>query len=869
MLMFGCSTKKNTVVTRTFHNINSRFNGFYWATESVKDGVAKIEKSNVDDYSRILPVFIYTDPKNAKSVYSEMDKAILKSSLVIHRHTITDKSGVIIPEAVKWIDDNYMLIGKAHFYKHDFFSGLEMFEYVAKEFKKQPSRYDAMLWMIRSYNEIGSFSLAEPLIDFLNNDKNFPKEMEAEFGAVSADYYLKLENYPMAIKYLIKASTQTKRKKARVRYCFILAQVYQQQKDFKKAIKNYEQVIKMNPPYEMAFNAIMNRARIHEIKSDEGKKIKKELKKMLVDFKNQEYQDQIYYALAEVVEKEGDTPGMIDYLNKSIKASVANNSQKALSYLKLADHNFDLPDYRLAEAYYDSTIKVMDPLHPNYEFIVNKKKCLSSLVLNLNTISTEDSLQRLASMSENAISKVIVDLIANVEIEEKKRKEEKDKPKEQNNSPFSQSNNPSTPNAPDAGGQWYFYNVATLSFGYTEFLKKWGNRKLEDNWRRSSKESVQAVAVQPDQQEVALDTLEKEVAKVGSDDIKNKEFYLKNIPFTPGQLLKSNIKIVDAYNNLGTIYKEQLINNVKAVEAFEELLNRYPDNKYKLSLYYQLYLLNIAMENTVRADYYRNILLNKYPETEYAKILKSPDYNKQKLANKNEIEQYYTNTYQKYKEAQYAEVIRNCSFADSVYTRNPLTPKFDYLRALAIGNTQDVKAFEGALTQIIIKNLKNEVKDKAQELLDIIKKQKEEKANPGSVAVENLVDTAVAKQTYVYNQDANYYWILLVGNKKGDVNKFKIALSDLNKEYFGSANLNINSTFLDEENQLMSVQSFTGKERAMNYFDFVKGSGDVFKDLEANSYQDFVISSENYSLFYQEKNIKKYLAFFKEKFLKK
>ena len=33
-----------------------------------------------------------------------------------------------------------------------------------------------------------------------------------------------------------------------------------------------------------------------------------------------------------------------------------------------------------------------------------------------------------------------------------------------------------------SGGKWYFYNPATLSFGFSEFQKKWGKRKLEDDW---------------------------------------------------------------------------------------------------------------------------------------------------------------------------------------------------------------------------------------------------------------------------------------------------------------------------------------------------------------------------------------------------
>ena len=861
LLALSCSTKKNTIVTRTFHNINSHFNGFYWATESVKEGVAKIERANVDDYSKILPVFIYTDPKDAKSVYAEMDKAITKCSLVIERHTITDKNGHVIPGAVKWIDDNYMLLGKAHFYKHDFFAGLEMFEYVEKEFKKELSRYDAMLWMMRSYNEIGSFSMTEPIIDFLNNDKNFPKDREAEFGAVAADYFIKLENYPQAIKYLSMASSLTRKRKVRARYTFILAQLYQKEKDGKKAVKYYEQVIKMSPSYEMSFNAIINRAMLHELSSSEGKKIKKDLDIMLKDFKNKEYKDQIYYALAEIAEKEKDIPLMVDYLKLSVRTSVANKNQKAISYLKLADVNFNIANYRLAQAYYDSTVSVIDVNFPNYEIIVNTKKSLSALVTCLNTISLEDSLQRLAAMSEGERGKLVDDLLADEALKEKKKKEELENQKNNQDSQQGQNtaniNNNQQNNNQQQAGLWYFYDPIKVGLGFSDFAKKWGNRKLEDDWRRSSKESIQV-----QEEVVEVDTVEQNAVVAKPGDNKKKDSYLKNIPVTQGQIKKSNSKIVEAYYNLGSIYKEQLLNNDKSVESFETLLKRFPDNKYKLSLYYQLYLLHLALDNQDRADYYRNILLKDFPETEYAKIIKVPDYNKQRQTNKNEVERFYIDTYQKYKEAKYAEVISKCAKADSAFAKNALTPKFDYLRALAIGNSQDKKAFESALTQIIIKNPKNEVKDKAQELLDLLKKPKSE-SEPTAIAVDSS-----AKPLYNFNNEADYYWITVLENKKGDPDKFKIALSDMNKTYYGSAELNINSSFLDNDNQLIEVKNFKGKDKAMDYFNFIKGSIDVFKDLEANTYQHFIISTENYIVFYKEKKVQDYLGFFKEKILK-
>ena len=171
----ACSTKKNTFIHRGYHNMTARYNGYYYSNENIKETVKKIEKANKDDFSKLIPLFIYTDNKTSKTYYSDFDKTIKKSSVVIQRHTITDKkTKKEIPNACKWIDDNYMLIGKAHFYKRDLFSALEAFEYVSKIYPNPEAKYGAMLWMIRTNNEIGSYSLSEETIDEIRNVKDFP-----------------------------------------------------------------------------------------------------------------------------------------------------------------------------------------------------------------------------------------------------------------------------------------------------------------------------------------------------------------------------------------------------------------------------------------------------------------------------------------------------------------------------------------------------------------------------------------------------------------------------------------------------------------------------------------------------------------------
>lgn len=857
VLSGGCSTKKNTVVHRAFHNLTSHFNGYFYAKESVKEGLGKIEQNYQDDYSKLLPVFIYPDSKQAQTVYGDMDKAIKKASLVIQRHCITDKKGKEIPGANKWIDDNYMVIGKSHFYKRDFFSALESFDYVSRAYKNMPARFNGMLWQVRTYNELGSLSMSEPILASLKEDNQFPKNLQKELAAISADFYIKSGSYEPAIKELTKAVTLTKKKKARTRYTYILAQLYEMTGDKKKASQYYGLVIGLNPAsYDMTFNARISRARLYDATAGDSKDIKKELQKMLKDDKNIEYFDQVYYALAEIAEKEKDMKEAVKLLNLSVRSSVTNTGQKARSFLKLADISFTKADYKNAQAYYDSTVAFLPKDHPEYNIINTKKQSLTALVQHINTITAEDSLQKMARMSEKDRDALIAETIKRYEAEEKRKEEEKLN-QQQNNNLFNNDQQSTTVFANT--NSWYFYNPSTVSFGIADFNKKWGNRKLEDNWRRSAKEVV--LGSNPEDGGTKEDTTGGGTTAVVVNKISNKktkEYYLQNVPLTPEAMKASNDRIVEAYYSLGSVYKEQLADNKRSAESFEEMMKRYEENKYKLQVYYQLYRLNLAMKDNEKANYYKNIFLTKYPDSEYAKIIRNPEAAKDALANRNKVEQFYTETFEKYKKGEYADVIARGNYADSAFGKNELASRFAILRAMSIGRTQDVKAYESALTQIIIKYPKDEVKDQAQYLLDVLNK-KGEAAKPDSLM-----------GPYQFDKDADHMWVIIIPNGKGNINKFKIALSDLNGKFFSTSDLKIESMLMDNDKQLVTVKNFAGTAKAMDYYNFVRDYKDVYKDLtpDDGGYQRFIISSQNFSTFYKEKKVNEYMAFFKDNFLK-
>jgi len=852
-LLTSCSQKKKTFTSRQFHNLTAHYNGLYWANVSLNEGIFNTERSHKDDYSKILSVFKYADEKVAKANYPQFDRAIEKTNKVIQYHSMLIKG----KEHCRWIDENYMTLGRSHFYKRDYYAAVTVFEYVVKIFADNPVRYDAFLWLVRSYSQMNSVIKTGPILDLLKHEKNLPKRLRDDYQSVLSDYYVRTEQYKKAQDALLEAIKVTKKKTVRGRYWYILAQIYEDERDLKKATLCYSKSAKLHPSYEMEFNARLAKARTFQVESGtDTKGLKKELNKMLKDEKNKEYLDQIYYALGDISARENDVPSALNYFKLSAQSSIANTRQKGVSYLRIADIYFDRKAYKPAQAYYDSTMVFLPKDFKNYEQIQNKKESLTAMIKDINIISREDSLLKVSAMDTAKISKLMDGIISQlIEDEEKKKQEQETMEQSSSSTSLTNENNPWQNG--NTTGTWYFYNPSTVSFGFAEFFKKWGNRPLEDNWRRSGKETVMA--------EQEIDTAQADTSgpeKIA--DNKTHAYYLKNIPFTVDQKAKANLKIVDAYYDLGGIYKEDLQDNEKAAETFENMLKRYPANKYELNLYYQLYRLYIAMNNSRLANYYKDKILNEHPDSEYAKIIKNPDYQKALLASKNEIEKYYTETFSAYHAARYGEVIAMVNKADSFYSSSMLMPKFALLRAYSIGRTNTANDYEKALQGVIAKYPKDDVKAKAQELLDYIKKMR---AAPVDSAA--LKDTVKYISPYTFQDSAEHQCIIIISPKKVNINDFKIRISNFNTEYFRLSELTISNVMLDMEHQIVVIKSFPAAENAKDYYDLINQDSKVFKDIPPEEYQLFPISNDNFPVFYNEKKTEEYKTFFTDNYLKK
>jgi len=869
-LFAACSVKKNTAVSRSYHNLTARYNVLFNGRESFRDGIQKAEEAFRPDYSNLLPVFIYKDKETPATAGGDMERTIKKCSKLVSLHSITVKPRVKNPgrnisqkqreflnkrEYNLFVDDAYLLMGKAHFYKMEYGRAEELFRMMLNDFRNQPILFEVQVWLARIMIETDLYTDAGEMLASLEKNPDFPKSVLAELYPTLADLHLARKEYPQAILYLQKALPYIRDKYTSTRYHYLLAQLFERTGELKKASDAFEQVIQMNPDYEMAFNAKISRALAYQQGFGQAEDIEQELVRMIRDDKNIDYQDQIYFALGNLMAKEGKRDQAIQYYGKSALVSTTNTRQKTRSYLTLADLYYQQPDYPNAQAFYDSTLLTMDADYPGYAALVSKTKTLTELVENIRTVAFEDSVQMLARLPEYFLFERIDKLI---DAERERREIEKQREQEaQLNAQF--SNETAVQNAvrqqnTAEGARWYFYNDAAKSLGFREFKVKYGNRKLEDNWQRANKAAIFIAATDETDEpgeggdSTAVNTEQNPLSRA---------FYLANIPRTDSAVSISNEKIENALYNLGMLYRNELKDLNRSYESLQELVKRFPQSEFLMSAYFNLYGISRDLRNEPMADFYRNELVARFPESMYARVLTNPGYLAELEESERRISAFYAETYALFQSARYPEVITRTAEALENYPNHPLAARFAYLSVLSKGKSLDKEVFREKLLDLILQYPKTEIAADAQNLIAYLNRD-----HPELVRSDDL---KASRKLYTYNPDESGR-VCLVVDKKINSNQLIFNVLNFNLDNFDALGLQVDLAELNTKQNLLVIRSFTNSELSAKYLSLVKNDLNVLKDIQINEPVWFSISESNYQTLLTDKSAERYLMFYTENY---
>ena len=878
----GCTTEKNTAVSRAYHNLTAHYNVYFNGRESLRTGVEKINNSVEDDFSKVLPLYKSSNPSTAKAATSEMENAVLKGSKLIQSHSITKKpkrrknrSKAYIKFASRdefnnWVDNAYILMGKAYFYKQNFASAIENFTYVIRKFEDDPSRYTAYVWLIRSYTETERYVEAFEIIQQMQTDEQFPRELSGELAAATSDYYAKQLSYTEGIPFLSIAVKQTPKKLEKLRFKYVLAQWYQETGNPEKASQIFREVARKNPPYKMAFNARINAAGTFTGIGDIDK-LKKELRKMLRDKKNLEFRDQIYFAMGNISMKEGKKDQAKQEYTKSASMSTDNMYQRALSCLTLAQIYFEEPEYKKAQSYYDSAMVVIDEKYPNYRQIFDRHKSLTRLTDNIYAVEREDSLQRIALMDEPSRNSLIDKWIQEVNEKEAKAKLAETAQMMDRNY-FRQNESRFGLSQQQEGAGWYFYSPTTVAYGKVEFERLWGKRKLEDEWRRADKRTF--ADENTDQAEDSLLTGGGQVKKV--KDPKSREFYLQDLPLTDSLMTISHAKIRNSLFNAGRIFKTDFSDFPRSIGSFEDLNKRYPENLFALSSWFELWDLYTKQNNLEKADYYKNLITSKFPESKYAKYLLNPNYFIELEAKTDSMNRLYQQAFLEFKEGRYTDA---GNVTDQIMTMKPdssLIPKIKFIKTIADGTSSTREAFGKLLTEYITTFPKAEPKPLAEQILKLIQDstlvdyQKlvesgylSDKINNSELLPANQKSVDEFGGKFSYDEDLLHYFVIAYPKSaKVDLNRLKFDLANYNIDHYTKIDFDIETQNLNNNYSILLIRSLNDKEQGLIYFRSIIKKRDVFAALKNIKYVNFIASSTNFREITADKDFAEYLKFF-------
>lgn len=848
VLVSGCSSEKNTVTSKAYHNVTAHYNGYFYAREEITKIEETIRKSHVDDYNRILRIFPSFDSVLAKGYDKEVQEAVKMASLAIQRHKNS-----------KWVDDSYILVGKARFYSLDWGNAIQTFKYVnnPKVTKNKNARHEALIRLVRTFTEHKEFNNARAAIDFLEKE-DLNKTNRKELYLEKALFYQVQNDYDNMVRNLAQAEPYLKKKDRRGRMYFIIGQVYQELGFEAEAYNYYKKCLSTNPEYEVDFYARLYMAQVTEIsRSRSVNAARKSFRKLLKDRKNKDFQDKIFYEMGMFELKQKNLTQAIENFNYSIRAG-SNTRVDGESYLRLGQIYYDtLKDYEKSQAYYDSAISALPKDYDDYAKIKARQEILNEFVKNLKTIKWQDSLLTMATLDSATLRGQL-----NAFFDEKKKREEEEMKKRKKRSSrieINSGNNRLTsqdgemPDLANENAEWYFGNPSAMSIGQSEFKRIWGTVALEDNWRRSAKSISQTSTT------AAADTGEASQTTAGSDaksvEVNPAEAeYVKlskEIPRTEEQKQASLKKIEDAYFALGDIYYFKLEESSNARLTYLKLLNRFPKTEYEPEVLYKLYLMH-KTSNPTEAEQYASILKEKHPNSTFTKILLNPDYLKESSEAAEKQKVLYSDAYTHFLNGAYKESQDVIAQANAL-GQTSFTPNLKLLSILIIGETEDITAYQYALEQFIKENPDGSLTKYAKTLLAASKQ-------------FALNQEKVKGIGYVKSFTEPHYFVIVFKKEEKLSEPAATALGKFNQQYFKEYKLKTSNLILNEEYAMTMVSELPGPTQATEFRKTFTEKLSTLIELRNHKFDSFVITKDNFNIFYRTKGLDEYLQFFEKNY---
>ena len=709
----GCSSRLNTANTRWWRAFNTRYNVYYNGSVAYIDASLERENGNKDNFTELIPLYTVGNKENRELGKANFDRAIEKCEKAIklysiRRRPVWDKNRRKTAEDIEWLNRKeynpfmwkvWMLMGRSQFHEGNFEEAVSTFSYMSRLYATQPAIYHrAQAWLAKSYIEAGWQYEAENVIRNMRRDSIY-WSAQKEWDYTYADYYIHTGDYQQAIPYLQKVIGHEMRRKQKAREWFLLGQLLAETGRNAEAYKAYKHVTKLNPHYALAFNARV--AMTEVMAGGKQKQMIAKLKRMASSDNNKEYLDQVYYAIGNIYLSQRDTLRAIGAYEQGNERATRNGIEKGVLLLKLGDLYWQRNRFSDAKRCYDVAIGLLDKDRKDYRRLSERQQVLEALVPYTDAVELQDSLQRLARMSEKERNAAIDRVIVALKKKEKKEQNDRLSLAKGSDTPV-QSGGASFPNAglqPGKNGQqstWYFYNPMVVARGKETFLRLWGRRDNIDNWQRINKTvlltATDKAQEQPDSLSKAEELTDNDLRRPDSASVYRREYYLKQIPLTAEQLKESNKQLADGLFHSGIIFKDRLDNLALSEQALLRLVRDFPDYAQRDEAYYHLYLLYARKNEPEQAETYIHRLKKEYPDSKWTALLTDPYYRENARWGEHIEDSLYTASYDAFKNERYQEVLGNAQVSAKRFPNGANRDKFLFIGGLSKLNDGDAKA---------------------------------------------------------------------------------------------------------------------------------------------------------------------------------
>lgn len=768
-------------MSRQWHAFNTRYNVYFNGSEHFHETLKQMEQSYEDDYTQQVLMHPAEARANSKLPQPSGDfkRTIEKMQKAIQLHSIkkkpAKKSGSPKEKAFRerdefnpFLHNAWMMMGKSQFLGGDFLGAASTFFYIANHFKWLPQVVtEARLMEAWSYCAMDWQYEAENILQKITDKQLTTGSLQHLYNEVKADLLVRTGQYAEAVPFLEKAAQGSKGTQ-RNRQWFLLGQVYTRLGEKRKAYEAYSKAGSgAGTSYRTKFNARIKQSEVYS-----GTNIKSEvnaLRAMTRYERNKEYLDQIYYAIGNLYMSRKDTTEAVKAYTQAIEKSTRNGIDKAMAQMALGAIYFQRGEYDKAQPLYSEAISQLSDNYPEYKMLKKRSDVLDELSVYSGNVHLQDSLLTLAKMTPEeqraACEKIVEEL-------KKREKEEADAAKREaylaeqqgKGSPDMKNSNAPTTYSMNTDKSWYFYNAQAKNTGKTEFQKRWGARKLEDDWRRRNKNTFSLDEDSGGDEGDGAENMSAEEKAAndsiaGANDPHNVEYYLRQIPSTEEELLNCNDIVQEGLYNMGIILKDKLEDFPAARREFNELEKRYPDNTYRLDVYYNMYLMDARSDNTSGAEAWRQKILTDFPDSPYAVAMADPNYFQHLRRMHIEQEEMYQDAYDAYLSNNNKRVRELTRQMEEEYPLSKLMPKFVFLDALSYVSSGDTENFKARLQELLQKWPDTDMTEMASGMLNNLNKGLTIKGggtNARGMLWDTLLTNEESKATSADGQPANF-----------------------------------------------------------------------------------------------------------------